>query len=749
MPLVFLAYVALALGCALGALAPPAAVPGIVGAALVAAVVAGLRRDARAVGLTLTIAAGVLDVRAEQRAVVACRADAVARGVVAVTLIDDARAGSKATAIANACGVPVVLSIVRGTAMAGAHVRVRGLVVAGLRGLLVRDAQLEPLGGGSALAAWRARVGREVDALYGPEAPLVRALVIADQADIPRDVRDRFADAGLVHLLSVSGLHVSLVATALELLLVAARVSRQRAAIASVVAVACYVLMIGAPAPAVRAGAMLAAHLGSRLLQRPTSPWAVLAIGGVLPLVTNPLAIVDAGYQLSMAGMASLVGGRAVAKRAFAGRLDGWRLGTARELTVSAVASVVTAPIVVWWFGRVSIIGPLANLAAAPIVGALQPALFLAVVLAPVRPLARLVADAGRLLLHLLDLVARAAAAVPHASLSVGTSMATTVLTAMAATALLAACVARRPERRSQAGIASVACVVVAIWWPVLPRGASGVVELHMLDVGQGDAIAIRTPRGRWVLVDAGRVWRGGDAGRSTIIPFLRHAGGDVAAFILSHPHADHVGGAASVLSALRPALYWDAAFALGSDVYRASLDSARTVGVPWRRVHPNDSLDVDGVVFRVLAPDSTWTATLDDPNLASVIVSVRYGAVRFLLVGDAEAPEERWLLGRVAAGDLAPDALRADVLKVAHHGSRTSSTAAFLDAVRPRLGLVSVGAGNSYQLPNDDVLRRLRDYGAEVLRTDEWGAIVVRSDGRTLTVDAGGESWRVGSHTR
>jgi competence protein ComEC len=126
------------------------------------------------------------------------------------------------------------------------------------------------------------------------------------------------------------------------------------------------------------------------------------------------------------------------------------------------------------------------------------------------------------------------------------------------------------------------------------------------------------------------------------------------------------------------------------------------------------------------------------------VIVAVRYGAVRFLLVGDAEAPEERWLLARVADGSLAADALRADVLKVAHHGSRTSSTAEFLDAVRPRVALVSVGAGNTYGLPNADVLQRLRAGGAEVLRTDDVGEIVVRTDGRTLTLNAGGEEWRV-----
>jgi competence protein ComEC len=186
----------------------------------------------------------------------------------------------------------------------------------------------------------------------------------------------------------------------------------------------------------------------------------------------------------------------------------------------------------------------------------------------------------------------------------------------------------------------------------------------------------------------------------------------------------------------------WDAGYALGSDTYREVLSSARAAGARWRRVGPGDSLVVDGVVLRVLAPDPAWTAALDDPNSASVVVSARYGRVRFLLVGDAEAPEEHWLAARAAADTAVASALRADVLKVAHHGSRTSTTAAFLARVRPRLAVVSVGAGNSYGHPNAEVLDRLRRAGAAVLRTDAEGAIVARTDGTRLDVWTRDRQW-------
>ena len=207
---------------------------------------------------------------------------------------------------------------------------------------------------------------------------------------------------------------------------------------------------------------------------------------------------------------------------------------------------------------------------------------------------------------------------------------------------------------------------------------------------------------------------------------------------VLTHPHADHIGGAASVLRALRPRELRDPSYAEGSAIYRDVLREAATSGVRWQRVRVGEHVDVDGVEIEFLAPDSAWTASLSDPNEASTVVRVRYGSVRFLLTGDAERREEAWLLSN-ARGSLA-----ADVLKVGHHGSITSSTAAFVDAVGPRVALVSVGAANVYGHPSADVMRRLADAGATVLRTDQLGTVVLRTDGTTIEVEAAGQRWTV-----
>jgi competence protein ComEC len=580
----------------------------------------------------------------------------------------------------------------------------------------------------------RERAARAIDRTFGDDAPLARALLIADQHQIPTEMRDRYASAGLIHMLSISGLHVAVIAAAMELLFQVARLSRRVSLLGAFIATGVYVALIGAPPPALRSAAMLGVSMASRLAQRPTSPWAAWALGAFVPLIQPRIAL-DVGYQLSVLGMCALVAAGSLWRGHLANRIDGWKGKLARELVTSLVACAVTAPLVAWVFGRISLIAPVSNLVAAPIVTLAQPVLFLALLLSPIGVIARFFAQAVHPLLFAFDWVAWAAASTPGAAITVTTTLTTAVLGAVAATALVVACSSRFPVRPAIMGVAALATMAVL---PALPISRSERVELHVLDVGQGDAILVRTNGGHWILLDAGPAWRGGDAGRTTVLPYILRRGGSLEAFLLSHPHTDHVGGAASVLTALRPHAYWDAAFAGGSEAYIASLAAARKQGIQWHRVHPGDSIRVDGVTVSFLAPDSAWTVGLKDPNLASTITVVQYGTVRFLLVGDAERPEEDWLLAHHH------DELRAQVLKVGHHGSSTSSSDAFLNAVHPEIAVISVGAGNMYGHPSKDVLHALSRVGAEVLRTDEAGTVIVRTDGVHIEIEAKGDKWQL-----
>ena len=702
--------------------------------ALAAAVAATLRAHRTissvcAVGATASlIAAGVIADDA------ACSRRLVARSEWIVVLETDARIGDVAHGVIadGRCATRATILVAQGAARAGDRAHVRGKGRGGERGFLIEGAEVTRTGTGPLTNRLQAAAGRRIDRIFGPDAPMVRALVIADMSAIPTDQRDRYARAGLVHMLSVSGLHVGIVALALELLASVLRLPAKPARIGTILLMSAYVAVIGAPAPAVRAAVMLGAVLVTRLAQRSTSPWAILALGAAAPL-WSPRTALDLGWQLSVAGTAALIAGSALAKRTIPKPWRGiWRSLASAGL-VSIVATAVTAPLVAWAFGRISLLGPLTNLLADPVMGLTQPLLFIAMAV-PVHSVEVMCANAAHALLWTFDAIARGAAAIPGAAPAVYPTVFGAVAATMSSIALIVACLAKRPAK---AGIVAAVGIAALIIEPVMP-GMARDPELHMIDVGQGDAFALRTTRGRWIVIDVGREWRGGDAGKSTVVPYLAHLGGPVALFVLSHPHADHVGGAASLFALHRPERFLDPGYVGTSPPYLAALAEAQRSHIPWQRVHPGDSLVVDDIVLTQLAPDSTWTAHLADANLASAVLVAHIGGKRVLFTGDAELPEEEWLLQHY------PEALGADVLKVGHHGSSTSTSAAFLKAVNPRIALVSVGARNTYGHPDAHVMSSLEQSGVLTLRTDRLGTVVLRFHRGGILVIAREEQWRV-----
>lgn len=312
---------------------------------------------------------------------------------------------------------------------------------------------------GTVLAAQRARASESVERVFGKDAPVARALLLADQSRIPRETKRRYADAGIVHMLSISGLHVSIIAAALGLGLRACRLTPRVAAVATVALTGWYVAIIGFPAPAVRSAVMLGALTLAHAAQRHTSPWAVLGLGAIAPLA-SPETALDLGYQLSVAGMAALLAARGVGRRV--GWPGGRRAGrVGQALLTSVLATLVTAPIVAAAFGRLSVIAPLTNLVADPVIAVAQPMLFLALVLSPVPPLARLVADGVHPLLVAFDRIAAVAAAVPGGAIDVRVGVPATVLFCASAAALVVACASRFPGR---AAVASAGTLAAAVW---------------------------------------------------------------------------------------------------------------------------------------------------------------------------------------------------------------------------------------------------------------------------------------------
>ena len=253
----------------------------------------------------------------------------------------------------------------------------------------------------------------------------------------------------------------------------------------------------------------------------------------------------------------------------------------------------------------------------------------------------------------------------------------------------------------------------------------AGTLQVHVLDVGQGDAVFIQAPDGSHILVDAGK--RDAD-----LVPILRAMGvDDLELVVATHPHADHIGGMEEVVRAFHVDLFLDNGMSHTTKTYTDLVDALDARAIPHRKAERGETFVYDDLTITVLWPGpSMLTDTRSDLNSNSVVLRLDHGKSCVLLTGDAEEPTERALL----SGGLE----QCDVLKVAHHGSNHSSSSAFLRAVDPDIALISCGQGNRYKHPGDDTTARLASAGAALYRTDAWGVLTVESTGRKIEVTDG-----------
>lgn len=572
------------------------------------------------------------------------------------------------------------------------------------RGVLVarrlRQLDPEPRGRG----ALRDRVAERSRQLFGARAPLVDALVIARRAELDAELRERYTRSGLAHLLSISGLHVGFFAVWLGALLGRLHLSAGRRCAVSTAVMLTYVWLLGFPAPATRSAAMLALLDVAKLRQRVVAPRGLVAFAALLVMLADPWAVQSIGAWLSVTAVAAVI---------WAGRATERSPKAVRLLAPAAAATLVTAPITAYAFGTVAPIGVIANVVAIPLAGLAVPGLMVALLLS-----SSLLAAGSGLCLALLDLVARGAAALPggHVIMIAGWPAA-----ALWTGVLVLAWWLWNTPRRRWVIAARLAFIGAILSWTASFAAFRRLSEcrcltVHFLDVGQGDAVALRSPAGRWILVDGGSRGPQGDAGRRVVVPFLRrHGARQLTAIVATHAHADHFGGLPAVLDAFDPVFVLEPGAPVPDAGYLGFLGAVESDGAEWRPARRGDRLELDGVTVDVLSPDSAWAAGQVDINEQSVVLLVTYGPTRLLLTGDAGSPTEAHLAGRVG---------RVTLLKVGHHGSRTATSDRWLAELRPEGAVISVGAKNRYGHPAPEVLERLRAHGIAVLRTDERGTI-------------------------
>lgn len=564
--------------------------------------------------------------------------------------------------------------------------------------------------------ALRDRLVTRVGALFGARARLVEALVVSPQADLDAATRERYARSGLAHILSISGLHVGFVAAWLGLMLRALALRPPARFWSATALIAGYCWLLGFPAPATRAAVMLTVDGVARLRQRVVAPRGTIAVAALAVLLVDPWAMRSVGAWLSVAAVAAVIwAGRATAKS--------HRL--VRLLGPAAAATLLTAPITAWAFGTAAPIGVLANLVAIPLGAVAVPGILVALVLSWIAPpLAGLLATGTGLTLALLDLVAEAAAAVPggHVTMVAGLSAAA-LWTGVAVVAWWLWHSPRRPWLIAARSAFVLTILVFTSLFGVVPLDDCRCLSVHFLDVGQGDATVLRTPAGRWILIDGGPRTPERDAGRRVVVPFLRRAGATaVAVVVATHGDADHLGGVPAVLQAFPPVLVLEPGEPLGRPLYLEFLSAVEVSGAAWHPARAGDRFEIDGVVLQVLSPDSAWMALPVAVNEHGVVLLVTFGGTRLVFQADAGVPVEARLAGRVGG---------VDVLKVGHHGSRSATSDGWLDELHPGIAVISVSARNNYGHPAREVVARLTAHGIRVFRTDRDGTITFDTDGQ------------------
>lgn len=592
---------------------------------------------------------------------------------------------------------------------------------------------------GSLLQRWifrvRARMVRPLLALPDPYGGVLAGLLLGAQAGGGEAMADLFLRAGLLHLLVVSGAQVGLVAAATLALTGALGRRRGGLGIAAGV-ILLFAAMVGWSPSVGRAAIMALVGLGARLLRRDPDAASTLALAALLWLAFHPAALFGLGFQLSFAATWGLL----FLSPALTPPVRPRWLAHLAATTVGAQIAVL--PLLAAAFQRISLAAFPANLLVLPIVAAVVPAGFLLSAIGVILPsLATALVPAFLPPVWAVVALARLFASVPGAQVWLPPLGWWHVAAAYALLALL-------PRwRRGGVGWTTLfASGLIAIL--IFSGGGAAAARLReptltvaVLDVGQGDAIVVRGPTGRTMLVDGGgEVEVGGrppreDIGIRTLVPALRRMGvRRVNVVLLSHAHEDHVGGLGAVLENFSVDLVIDPGVPHPSPSYVRFLDLVRRRRIPYALGRQGQRIDLgDGAVAEILWPpegrQEPDRPTEDLVNSRSIVARLSYGAVSVLLTGDIEAETETALLRSGVRLD-------STVLKVAHHGSRTSTTPEFVEAVRPSAAVISVGAGNLFGHPHLRTLWTLRARGVRLYRTDRDGAVFLRTDGRRLVVE-------------
>ena len=648
-----------------------------------------------------------------------------------------------------------------------------------------KDTKIEPIGRrGTWLRHWIEDTRRTVGAFFDAQlsdtpATILRALIIGDKSRLDPELRDSFTRVGVAHVLAISGLHIGLVAMLAywawrwllarsQYLLLMWSVPKL-AAFLTLPVVLLYAGLAGGSVSTVRAVVMVAVFLSALLLDKEEEAFRSLALAALIVSLVWPGAVLDISFQLSFVAVLAIFLGlyrfrtwRENRDKGREGDPSQWRQRLLRRAglycLVTLSATVGTLPLVATHFHIVSLLGLLANLLVVPLLGSVPVVLGLtsaalarllvnprfpfrtafvlglasaALVFLYPRAAAWLVSGAGAVV-SLGVWMVEAIAALPFAAVhSVTFTLFEIILFYTLCISLLFYSYIQRPRLRRVLFACLFGLMLCdGLYW-VSQRYFQTDLRVSFLDVGQGDAAVVEFPGSHVMVIDAGGfLSQTFDSGRAIVAPFLwQRKIGHVDTLVLSHPNLDHYGGLEFLAEHFGVTSFWfNGEDRSDSQRFKRLMAIVQEHDIQTHTLcRDTPDREIGGVRIQILHPPCGQTGL--DTNDASLVLRLSHGEVDFLFSGDVERAGERALLAR-------PARLESDILKVPHHGSRSSSTRPFLEAVSPQVAIASLGHNNRFRFPAPEVVERYEQQGVELLRTDQVGTVTVRSDGKSYRVE-------------
>lgn len=557
------------------------------------------------------------------------------------------------------------------------------------------------------------------------DAAAIFAMLFGGYEGIRPELLSAFTATGIVHILSVSGSHISLLAGTTAWFCSLFRVPRLLSACFVTGVIVIYSIFAGAVPPVIRAAIMGALAFFALALGREQDARRILTIVAVALLLYAPALLYDISFQLSFAATAGLIYIAPLIRQ----KLTFLPAALAGNLSITIGAQISVLPILAWYFNVISLSSLLANFLVVPILEYIiilgLSAICIGMALAFLQPI--LFASCS-LALGLAYEFTRGITKIPGGQIYLPSVGLLGIIFYYACIGIYLLDKGRffydkllRMSRGYIIAMASILCLGVYFLWPQ-PK-----LQVHFIDVGQGDAALLITPHGKGVMIDTGGALTGDfDIGARVDLPYLYHYGVERLEYlILTHAHADHAGGAGSIIRKM-PVKHVIIGRENRVEYEKTThLNMAIEPAASFVPAEKEMKFIVDGVLFSVLHVGDIVGSK--PGNEASNVVKVIYGSSSFLFTGDLTAKEEKRLLDERAQ-------IKSTVLKVGHHGSKTSSTMEFINAVQPVWAVISVGADNPFGHPGKDTLERLQRAGSHILRTDKDGAIVFESDGNHIS---------------